>query len=158
MTAGGADSLSLQQARLAMRRSLLLPGWGQTTNGEWIKAAALGVAEVSLLLGARVQHTKWQDWKKRREDAFEGNDPALQEWTMQREEFFLEDRNKLLWWWMFVRLGGVLDAYVGGAMSNFSDEGPLVLQGVHVGPAGHLPGVSVSCDLPPAWFTKPRGR
>lgn len=144
MNAAGADSLSLVQARLAMKRSLLLPGWGQATNREWVKAAGFVIAEVSLLAGARTQHIRWQDWKTRRERAFRGDDPFAQEVTLEREAFYLEDRNKLLWWWMFVRLGGVLDAYVGGAMSNFSDRGPLEQASLQwSGPRG-LPGITLT--------------
>lgn len=156
VTVAGADSLSLVQARLAMRRSLLLPGWGQATNEEWFKSAAFAVAEVGLLVGARMQHNRWQDWKKRRKQAFLGSDPFEQEWTLEREEFYLEDRNKLLWWWMFVRLGGVLDAYVGGAMSNFSDEGPLEVGSLGLAGPGGLPGITLT--LPAPWQAEERGR
>ena len=143
LTTEGADSLSLLQARNAMLRSMVLPGWGQAYNDEWVKAAAFTLAELSLLYGARVQHTKWRDWKATRAEAFMGDDEALKEFSLLREEFYLDDRNKLLWWWMFVRLAGVLDAYVGGAMSNYDDDTESSTSRLRLGGPTGLPGVTV---------------
>ncbi len=122
LTQAGADSTAILRARGAMWRSMALPGWGQAYNGEWVKAAAFAGAELGILIGARQQHRNWQDWKKRRAEAFLGEDEAYQEFSAYREEFYLTDRNKLLWWWLWLRMASVLDAYVSGHLSNYDDS------------------------------------
>jgi hypothetical protein len=114
--AAEVDSLSLLQGRRAMWRSAALGGWGQATNGQWLKALFFSGAELSIVAGAVGQHREWRHWQQRRREA---SDPLMIDFTMRREDFYLRDRNKLIWWWMWVKLASVLDAYVSGSMSNF---------------------------------------
>jgi len=110
------DSLSLRQGREALWRSVALDGWGQAHNGEWIKAALFSGAELAIVAGAVGQHRQWKRWAERRDAA---TDAEVLEFTASRADFYLKDRNKLLWWWLWLKLGCALDAYVSGSLSNF---------------------------------------
>lgn len=110
------DSLSLRQGKAAMWRSVALDGWGQAYNGEWLKAALFSGAEVAMLAGAYGQQGQFEDWDRKRRQA---TDASLQEYYGTRADFYLRDRNKILWWWLWLKLGSVLDAYVSGSLSNF---------------------------------------
>ncbi len=110
------DSLSLQQGKAALWRSVALDGWGQAHNEEWVKALVFSGAELAILAGAYGQHQEWQDWDERRRQELE---PDAQEYYATRADFYLKDRNKILWWWLWLKLASVLDAYVSGSLSNF---------------------------------------
>lgn len=126
LRAADVDSLALARGRAAMWRSALVGGWGQAYNGDWIKAGLFFGGEVSILLAARSQNMEWRDWRRTRLAA---EDEELRAFAATRQDFYLVDRNKLLWWWLWLKLGGVLDAYVCGALSNFDTDwdGEVVL-------------------------------
>jgi len=128
------DSTSLLRARQALWRSVVLNGWGQAHNREYLKAAVFSIAEISILTGARMQHLRWRDWTGRRLAA---EDEAELLFAQRREDFYLLDRNKLLWWWLWTKIICVLDAYVCGALSNFDTSWQLGLEPVlGPGPSG----------------------
>lgn len=110
------DSLSLRQGREALWRSVALDGWGQAHNGEWIKAALFSGAELAVVAGAVGQHREWKRWAKRRDAA---TDAEELEFFATRADFYLKDRNKILWWWLWLKLASTLDAYVSGSLANF---------------------------------------
>jgi hypothetical protein len=110
------DSLSLRQGREALWRSVALDGWGQAHNGEWIKAALFSGAELAVVAGAVGQHREWKRWARRRDAA---TDADQQEFYATRADFYLRDRNKILWWWLWLKLASSLDAYVSGSLANF---------------------------------------
>jgi hypothetical protein len=115
----GVDSLSLSKGRSAMWRSLAFDGWGQTYNQEYIKAVIFAGSEISILLAARKQNFNWRKWKTKRRLSTDETEILFYE---TRESFYLRDRNKLLWWWLWLKMGCVLDAYVSGALSNFDTD------------------------------------
>jgi hypothetical protein len=129
------DTLSLLQGRRALWRSAALDGWGQAFNREWLKALAFSGGEAAIVAGAVVQHRRWRDWRTRRRAA---TDPQWLAYDMSREDFYLRDRNKLIWWWLWLKLGCTLDAYVSGAMSNFDAGWGLSLAPAVVGGAPGL--------------------
>lgn len=139
--AAEVDSLALARGRGALWRSVAVSGWGQAYNGDWIKAGLFFGGEVGLLLGAREQHGRWRDWRSVRLDT---EDEALRAFAESRQDFYLTDRNKLLWWWLWLKLGCALDAYVCGALSNFDTQwdGELSLEPL---PGG---GARLSVGLP----------
>lgn len=110
------DSLSLRQGREALWRSVALDGWGQAHNGEWLKAALFSGAELAVVVGAMGQHREWKRWAKRRDAATDADEL---EFAATRADFYLKDRNKILWWWLWLKLASTLDAYVSGSLSNF---------------------------------------
>lgn len=113
---GDVDSLSLAQGRVAMWKSTALNGWGQLHNGEKLKAALFSGTELAIVLAALDRQQEWRHWQDMRQEA---ETPELAAMYAQREDFYLRDRNKLLWWWMWAKLICVLDAYVSGSLSNF---------------------------------------
>lgn len=110
------DSLSLRQGREALWRSVALDGWGQAHNGEWFKAALFSGAELAVVAGAVGQHKEWKRWARRRDAATVADE---QEFYATRADFYLKDRNKILWWWLWLKLASSLDAYVSGSLANF---------------------------------------
>lgn len=143
------DSLSLAQGRAAMWRSAVMDGWGQAHNGEWVKALVFSAAELSIVAGAAGQHREWRRWQDRRRRADDG---TLLAFYMQREDFYLRDRNKLIWWWLWLKLAAVLDAYVSGSLSNFDAgwTGDVAL-GPRLAPAllgDGVPGLRATVPIP----------
>jgi len=139
------DSVSLQQGKAAMWRSVALDGWGQAYNKERVKALLFSGAELAMLAGAYGQHQEWRDWDERRRRELE---PAAQEYFATRADFYLRDRNKILWWWLWLKLASVLDAYVSGSLSNF-DAGwgeQAIVEPVFL--REDTPGVRVRLTLP----------
>lgn len=117
--AADVDSLSLAQGRVAMWKSTALNGWGQLHNGERLKAALFSGTELAILVAALDRQREWRHWQDMRQEAAS---PELEVVYAQREDFYLRDRNKLLWWWMWAKLICVLDAYVSGSLSNFDAD------------------------------------
>ncbi len=110
------DSMSLAQGRAAMWKSAAFNGWGQWHNGEKVKAALFSGTELAILVAALDRQQEWRRWQDRREGAATAE---LTAYYAQKEDFYLRDRNKLLWWWLWAKLICVLDAYVSGSLSNF---------------------------------------
>jgi hypothetical protein len=138
------DTLSLQQGRAALWRSVALDGWGQAYNGEWLKALVFSGAELAIVASAYGQHRQFRDNDRLRRNATETD---VQDYYATRADFYLRDRNKILWWWLWLKLGCTLDAYVSGSLSNF-DAGwgeELGLQPVLLGSG--TPGVRVTLPL-----------
>ncbi len=88
--------------RSAMMRSIVFPGWGQWYNRRKIKSIVIFSGEIGLATGVIVQHVRFRDST-----------------VLAERAFFLDDRNKLMWW-----LGGfiaysALDAFVDSYLHNF---------------------------------------
>jgi len=127
-------SAVMEEAKLALWKSLVQPGWGQWHNGRPFKAALFVGAEIGLIWGIVTQHNRWQQWGDR---ARQTDDPALQYDYQRRSNFYLNDRNKLLWWLLWFELFNITDAYVDAALVDFDDTPDLSLQ--------LLPGGAVVC-------------
>ena len=101
-----------------MLRSLILPGWGQATNDQWIKAGIAVAVEGTLLAGIIA-------------DTAELNDLAEED---PRRSDVIDDR-QAKWWW----LGGavflsMVDAYVSAHLRDFDiAPEPVSLQDGGVG-------------------------
>jgi len=123
------DSVSLAQGRRAMWKSVAMNGWGQWHNGERVKAALFSATEISILVAALDRQKEWRHWQDLRENS---TDEGLLAAYAAKEDFYLRDRNKLLWWWLWAKLVCVLDAYVSGSLSNFdagwTDEARVILE------------------------------
>jgi hypothetical protein len=125
-----ADTQSLEQGRQAMWRSICFSGWGQVYNQDLRKAIFFSAAEASILAAAWSQHKEWRSMR----DLADAGLVDL-ELASERSDFFIRDRNKLLWWWLWAKLACVLDAYVSGSMSNFDTDWPTT--------ASHRPQVNL---------------
>jgi hypothetical protein len=83
-------------------RSLVIPGWGQATNGEWLKAGLVLGVESAFIIGI-IRDT----------NTLNGLDPSDPQYAL------VEDNRIAKFWW----LGGIvflsmLDAYVGAHLKN----------------------------------------
>ena len=80
-----------------MLRSLVVPGWGQATNGEWVKAGVVAAAEGYFI------YTLIRD-----SDRLRGLEPGTPEYVNLENQ-----RNANAWWLGGVVLLSMVDAYVG---------------------------------------------
>jgi hypothetical protein len=115
----------MELARRALLKSMIQPGWGQLQNGSVLKAVLFAGVEVGMLYGILNQHNRWQELKQ---DANDAVDPDLQYDYARRARFYLNDRNKLLWWLLWFELYNITDAYVEAALADFDDSPDLSLQ------------------------------
>jgi len=123
-----------------MLKSIVQPGWGQLQNGRILKALLFAGVEVGMVYGIVHQHLRWQELEQNAHDA---TDPDLQYDYNRRAGFYLNDRNKRLWWLLWFELFNITDAYVDAALADFDDSPDLSLQ---LFPDGA--GVTVSLRLP----------
>ena len=112
---------ALENARKALYKSLVQPGWGQWQNHHPLKALAFVGGEAGLLSGIVVQHRRWRDCRRRAAAAAPDRQNALQ----RRADFYLRDRNKLLWWLLWFEIINGTDAYVDAALADFDISGDL---------------------------------
>ncbi len=92
----------LKSSTGAMLRSLVVPGWGQYYNEDYVRAGAYFVVESSLLYGISWNHDLLMRFKT-------GNNSI-------KEKFHRNQRNELLWWLAGTLLLSMGDAYVGAHM------------------------------------------
>jgi hypothetical protein len=89
-----------------MLRSLIVPGWGQATNGQWIKAGVVFAAEAALVAGMVADTQRIQD--------LEAGDP-------ERSRAF-DDRQAKTWWLGGVVFLSMVDAYVSAHLRDVEIE------------------------------------
>jgi hypothetical protein len=98
-------------------RSAVVPGWGQATNGQWVKAALFAGAEGALLWGIvdedRLRSEASRNARERPEEAFFWKDQA---------DRHGERKRSYLWWTAFTILLSVGDAYVDAHLRGFDAE------------------------------------
>ncbi|MBC8478392.1 hypothetical protein H8D51_02500 [bacterium] len=135
--------MTMVLARRAMLKSMVQPGWGQWQNNQPFKALLLVTVEAGMFYGIIYQHNRWQEFSRLARDT---SDPALQFDYQRRAGFYINDRNKLLWWTLWFELLNITDAYVNAALLDFDDSPDLSLQLLPGGVA-----VAVSLPLPFRW-------
>ncbi len=107
---------------LVMLRSAAVPGWGQATNREYLKA--VGVASVEGYLAYRALHA----WRQEL-DATDRANATTNEVDFER---YLADRDRhantkinFIWWSMAAHALNMVDAYVAANLTTFdADFGP----------------------------------
>jgi hypothetical protein len=90
----------------AMLRSSILPGWGQWYNHQKIKSILVLGGELGLIWNASYQ-----------------NRIALRSKTVEEREFYRNNRNLSIWWFVGVYFLNIMDAYVDAQLWHF-DIGP----------------------------------
>ncbi len=88
--------------RRAMMRSIVFPGWGQWYNRKKFKSIVIFSGEIGLATGVIVQHVRFKDSTVPGERAF-----------------FLDDRNKMMWWLGGFIIYSALDAFVDSYLNDF---------------------------------------
>ena len=100
------DSTAVKNPKAAMLRSLLVPGWGQFYNGQWLKGVLIAGAEIGLTANAVVLN-QW-----------------AQQTTDEVERFYYQDSRNLSYWLLAgTVLFSVVDAFVDAHLYHF-DESP----------------------------------
>lgn len=102
-------------------RSAIIPGWGQWYNQKKLKAAIVSATEVTLATSIYIQEKRrlkaYQDWKRAQSE-------SEKQYYSTLEQFYENDRNKLIWWSVGFLLLSVLDAYVDAHLAEF-EIGPV---------------------------------
>jgi len=105
----GAPADTLQAKRKshtgALLRSLVVPGWGQFYNEEYLKAAIAFGIETGLALSASYQNDQMRRYEKK------GDNEAA--------KFYRNDRNRLIWWLAGFILFSMGDAYVDAHLFDY---------------------------------------
>jgi len=90
----------------ALLRSALVPGWGQWYNGAKLKSILVFGGGMALIGAAVIQ-----------------NQRAVKSSIPEEREFYQNDRDRFIWYFLGAYLLNLLDAYVDASLSNF-DTGP----------------------------------
>ena len=91
---------------------MVLPGWGQWTNGQRFKSVLVFGAELALAGNAAYQ-----------------NHLALRSTTLDEREFYRNNRSQSIWWFAAVYFLNLADAYVDAQLWHF-DAGPNLSGGI----------------------------
>ncbi len=106
----------------ALLRSLVLPGWGQLYNEQYIKSALVVAAEGLLVAGAVVEHRRAEDDHDIYQDLSQSD--AVREAAWNRYSRRIDKRNTYLWYYAGFKFLSIIDAYVDAHLYRF-DEGPF---------------------------------
>lgn len=105
---GAAPTPAWPSARTVVIRSALLPGWGQWSNGQKLKAAVVVGGEVGFFAAAAVQ-----------------NHRANQATLEADRTFYIDDRNRFFWYAAALWVLNMLDAYVDARLRPFDTSPDL---------------------------------
>ncbi|MFC1683280.1 DUF5683 domain-containing protein [Candidatus Zixiibacteriota bacterium] len=111
----------------AMIRSLMVPGWGQLYNEQYIKTGLVAIAEGLLIGGAIVEHQRSLDDYAIYDDTTRTD--AARNAAYLRYSRRVNKRNDYLWYLAGAKFLSMVDAYVDAHLYRF-DDGPF---GVDVG-------------------------
>ena len=99
--------------------SFVIPGGGQYYNESIWKTALWSGAEVGFIALSTYHHTKFNDYKDKRDKAT--NDADWKHWNSEASDQ-LSKRNNGFWWLGSTVILSVIDAYVDAAMFNYDEE------------------------------------
>lgn len=109
-----------RRPRWIMLRSIVVPGWGQWTNGRRLKAAVVAAGEGYLVWRA-VDYGR-QEREKGREARLAASEPALQAKLLERKRYYGSRRRDFTWWSIFAAVLSMGDAYVDAQLGAFDPE------------------------------------
>jgi hypothetical protein len=127
---GAADSTLAQPFKTknptgALLRSLVLPGWGQLYNQQYVKTILAVTAEGLLVAGAIVEHQRAEDDHAVYQDLLRSD--TVREAAWQRYTRRIDKRNTYLWYFAGFKVVSIIDAYVDAHLYRF-DEGPFAFR------------------------------
>ena len=117
-------------------RSLVVPGWGQLYNGKPIKALVVAGGQIAMGYGIYHQYKKYRENSNLSYEAYadyqrgRGRPGAIYDSLRSADydgiaRFYLNDRNKLIWWSAGAMLLSVYDSFVDAHLQHF-DVGPTI--------------------------------
>lgn len=113
------DSTKIKNPKIAVTSAILCPGAGQVYNESWLKAFAIIGVESFFIYQANYYNEKQIE-----EHAKFGTD----EYNSLYDDFYLDTRNKYIWYSAGIYLYGIVDAIVDAHLSGFP-EGDIVFYG-----------------------------
>ncbi len=133
-----------QNPTLALFKSMVVPGWGQAGNGDYLKAIIfLGLD--AWMVGAAIHYGRQaSDFKKEFNAAVTADDRNA--WYALYDDRRSE-RNKFTWFAVIVSFVSMFDAYVDAHFSGFPDADREPRLGFDIGP-GNGGGVAASITVP----------
>ncbi len=124
----------------AFIRSLVVPGWGQLYTDNWFKSAVFFGVGVGMWYGVYTQNDQYHHFQ----DLARRQKSETQRELMQKSaDFYLDDRNRLIWWTAGLTLLSAFDAYVEAHLYDFEIDPTL-----GVTPSGDGPQIGISITLP----------
>jgi hypothetical protein len=118
-------SMSKRSPTLTMFKSVAVPGWGQISNGKYLKAGIIILAESYFIYKAIDFGRQASDWRKKWENA-----PDELKFTyFNTYAGYRDKRNTNLWYTAVIVFLSMFDAYVDAHLQNFpaTDRTDIVL-------------------------------
>ncbi|HEY3216268.1 MAG TPA: DUF5683 domain-containing protein [Candidatus Eisenbacteria bacterium] len=131
--AGPRKVATLDQPRWVMLRSLVVPGWGQLHNRQWIKGVGIAGAEIGLIVGL-VDDEAALDRLSHEADALQGSDEVAYSAAVAAYNARLDQSVTRRWWLGGLIVYALVDAYVDAHFVHFETEfetDPALPEGVH---------------------------
>ena len=119
-TAADSTQIRTNSPTVAVLKSAVLPGWGQWSNGQKIKAALVLGGGLGLIGNAYYQ-----------------NRMALRSTSFDEGEFYRNNRSQSIWWFAGLYALNLADAYVDAELLSF-DAGPNLSEGIDPALRGRL--------------------
>ena len=109
------DSIQSQNPTIALFKSVAIPGWGQISNGKYVKAGTI-IALETTLIGTYVHYrNKTEDARNAFENATLEDKPSL----YNNFEDAKDQRNRFAWYCATMIFISMFDAYVDAHLARF---------------------------------------
>jgi len=121
------------RSRLAVRRSAMIPGWGQITNNRWWKVPILYGGVVGLIISYDVAQSGYKEMLAEAQFRTLNNNQYLYEkyanastdWVIQSKDFYRRNRDLTILLSAGLYALNLIDAYVDGMMFRYNMEDDL---------------------------------
>src|SRR5690554_2828204 len=121
------------RSRLAVRRSAMIPGWGQLTNNRWWKVPIIYGGVVGLIISYDVAQSGYKEMLaeaqfrtlNNNQYLYEKYAKASTEWVIQTKDFYRRNRDLTILLSAGLYALNLIDAYVDGMMFRYNMEDDL---------------------------------
>ena len=121
------------RSRLAVKRSAMIPGWGQITNNRWWKVPILYGGVVGLIISYDVAQSGYKEMLAEAQFRTLNNNQYLNEkyakasteWVIQAKDFYRRNRDLTILLSAGLYALNLIDAYVDGMMFRYNIEDDL---------------------------------
>ncbi|TCK82663.1 DUF5683 domain-containing protein [Albibacterium bauzanense] len=121
------------RSRLAVKRSAIIPGWGQITNNRWWKVPILYGGVVGLIISYDVAQSGYKEMLaeaqfrtlNNNQYLYEKYAKASTEWVIQSKDFYRRNRDLTILLSAGLYALNLIDAYVDGMMFRYNMEDDL---------------------------------
>ncbi len=121
------------RSRLAVRRSAMIPGWGQITNNRWWKVPIIYGGVVGLIISYDVAQSGYKEMLAEAQFRTLNNNQYLNEkyakasteWVIQSKDFYRRNRDLTILLSAGLYALNLIDAYVDGMMFRYNMEDDL---------------------------------